>query len=173
MKLNKLHILALSVLFAAAACEREADDDLDGAADTLGDTLAARADTVMDMPMEPSTTDLDEVDDSGISGEAVATHSQQEVTVSILLKEGAQPNVSYPAHIHTGNCKDGGPVAVELSPVQNLQSSKTIQLSQLPADRPAFIQIHDEGGKPVACGNMKGHEGDDVMRRDTARTTTN
>ena len=171
MRIYTRHILALSVLFALAACERETAENADTAADTVADTLA-RGDSAMDMPAEPTTTDLDEVDNSGISGEAVATHSQNEVTVSILLKEGGKPNVSYPAHIHTGNCKDGGPVAVELSPVQNLQSSKTISLSQLPADKPAFIQVHDEGGKPVACGNMKGHEGDGTVRTDTARSTT-
>ena len=172
MKMNNLHIVALSVLFGLAACERETAENANTAADTAGDTLAARADTAMEMPTEPTTTDLDEVDNSGISGEATATHSRDEVTVSILLKEGARAEASYPAHIHTGNCRDGGPVAVELSPVQNLQSSKTIPLSQLPANQPAFIQVHNEGGKPIACGNMKGHEDDDRMGRDTLRSTT-
>jgi hypothetical protein len=54
--------------------------------------------------------------------------------------------------------------------VKNLQSSKTIPLSALPTDKPAYIQVHDAAGKPVACGNMKGHtEGD--MRADSMQTT--
>lgn len=169
MKLHKIHIFTLAALTALAACEREAGDD-ELAADSAADTLA-NADG-MEMPSEPTVSGLDEVDDSGISGEATATHSAQEVTVSILLKEGAKADAEYQAHIHAGSCKDGGPVAVALEPVKNLQSSKTIQLSELPADKPAFIQIHDAAGKVVACGDMKGHEAGDVGARDTAHTST-
>jgi hypothetical protein len=171
MKFTRLHIFALAACTALAACEREAGD-ADTAADTTGDTLAARADTAAEMPMEPVVSGLDDVNDSGISGEATATHSQDQVTVSILLKDGARADVSYPAHIHTGTCKDGGPVAVELEPVKNLQSQKTVAMSSLPADRAYFIQVHDAAGKPVACGDMKGHEGDDRAGRDTTHTTT-
>lgn len=169
MRFNKLHILTLSVALAACA---QADENAGAAADTTGDTLAARTDSAMEMPTEPTVIDLDDVNDSGISGEATATHSQQEATVTIVLKDGAKPDVDYPAHIHTGTCKDGGPVAVELGTVRNLQSSKTISLASLPADQPAFVQVHGPDGKPVACGDMKGHEGDDRgMQRDTAAST--
>ena len=152
MRFNKLLLLTLSV--ALAACAQQADEN----ADTTADTLAANADSAVDMPTEPTVVDLDEVNDSGISGEATATHSQQEATVTIVLKEGAKPDVSYPAHIHTGSCKEGGPVAIELATVQNLQSSKTISLASLPADQPAFVQVHGPNGQPVACGDMKGHD---------------
>ncbi|HET9439621.1 MAG TPA: hypothetical protein VFO52_05600 [Longimicrobiales bacterium] len=170
MKLHKIHIFTLAALTALAACEREAGDD-ELAADSAADTLGANADS-MEMPSEPTVSGLDEVDDSGISGEATATHSAQEVTVSILLKEGAKADAEYQAHIHAGTCKDGGPVAVALEPVKNMQSSKTIQLSELPADKPAFIQVHDAAGKVVACGDMKGHEAGDIRARDTTRTST-
>jgi hypothetical protein len=168
MRFSKLSVLVLVGLTAVAACEPAEDaDDMPADSAAVGDTTAA-----MDMPTGPEVTNLDDVNDSGIEGEATATHSQQEVTVSLLLKgDRAKADQSYPAHIHTGNCKDGGPVAVELGTVQNLQSTKTIQLSQLPANQPAFIQVHGSDGKPVACGDMKGHEGD-AMRRDTTHATT-
>lgn len=171
MTFSRLSVLTLCTVVALAACEREDADD-----DVLADSVAA-GDTVMrdslaDMPTEPTVTNLDDVNDSGIEGEATATHSREEVTVSILLKDGAKADVAYPAHIHTGTCEDGGPVAVDLGTVQNRQSQKTIQLSQLPANQPAFVQVHGTDGKPVACGNMKGHEGDNRVGRDTTRATT-
>ena len=170
MTITRLTVLTFSAVIALAACERKDADDDGVLADSVaaGDTLAA------EMPTEPIVTGLDDVNDSGIEGEATATHARDEVTVSILLKDGAKADVDYPAHIHTGNCKDGGPVAVELGTVRNRQSVKTVSMSSLPANQPAFVQVHGPDGKPVACGNMKGHEGDDRMgdRRDTVPATT-
>jgi hypothetical protein len=164
--------LVLLTMVAFAACDTAGDAD-DAPADSaaFGDTSAA--DSLGNMPTGPEVTNLDDVNDSGIEGEATATHSQQEVTVSILLKgDNAKADQNYPAHIHTGTCKDGGPVAVELAPVQNLQSSKTVSLSSLPANQPAFVQVHGADGKPVACGDMKGHDGNNRMGNDTTRSTT-
>lgn len=169
MNTRSLAAAALVALTAFAGCAPDADED-----EVPADTAAIAGDTAnmqSDLPAEPTVTGLDEVNDSGISGEATATHSQQEVTVSIVLKEGAQANVSYPAHIHTGTCEQGGPVAVDIGPVQNLQSSKTIQLSALPANQAAFIQVHGPDGQPVACGDMEGHEGEGMGRDTTAGVT--
>ncbi len=167
MKKLKLQAVALSALIALGACAQT--DDEDGALD--GDTTALAGDTAPSAPVEPVVTNLDEVDDSGIEGEATATHSSSEVTVSILLKDGAKADVTYPAHIHTGTCEAGGPVAVELAPVQNLQSSKTVSLTSLPANQSAFVQVHDPAGKAVACGDMQGHD-DGRMGNDTTRRAT-
>lgn len=146
-------VLALTALATFVACEKKAEDDA-VPADTAATAPAAAAPQVN---MEPVTIDLDPVKDSGIKGEVTATHSNDQVTVSIVLKEGAKPDVSYPAHIHTGTCDKGGPVAVELEPVKNGQSTKTVALSSLPSGQDAFVQVHDAKGTAVACGNMKGH----------------
>src|SRR5688500_12764972 len=162
MKLLKLHVVALAGLTLLAACAKAEEGDnlpADTAAQVGAGDAAAPA-----MPAEPQVTNLDDVNNSGIEGEATATHSANDVTVSIVLKDGAKADATYPAHIHTGTCKDGGPVAVELEAVKNLQSSKTVPTSSLPATQPAFVQVHDASGKAVACGDMKGH-GDE-------RTTT-
>jgi hypothetical protein len=167
MRFSKLSVFMLGGFMALAACEPAAEDDAAPA-----DSAAIAGDTagMQELPTGPVVTNLDDVEDSGIEGEATATHSAQEVTVSILLKgDSAKADVSYPAHIHTGTCKDGGPVAVELAAVQNLQSSKTVPVSSLPSNQPAFVQVHAPGGQPVACGDMKGHEGDAV--RDTTHNT--
>ena len=145
-------------------CERPAEDEA-VPADTAADVGAAPAPSP-----EPTTVELDEVGNSGISGEATATHGPNEVTISIVLKEGAQAATNYPAHIHTGTCEKGGPVAVDLGAVSNLQASKTVALSALPTNQDAFVQVHDAAGKAVACGDMKGH--DAGAGRDTAHSTT-
>lgn len=160
------YTLAFAALVVLAGCEK-ADDDAD---DIVADTAATAPAPAPTVSAEPVVTELDEVDDSGIEGDATATHSASDVTVSIVLKEGGKTDVSYPAHIHTGTCDKGGPVAVELAPVVNLQSSKTVPLSSLPANQDAFVQVHDASGKAVACGNMKGHG--DGITADTTHTTT-
>jgi hypothetical protein len=169
MKISKYSVLALAAMVTLAACARDAEDET-----VPADTTAAANTTGAPQdgpPMDPQVTGLDDVNDSGIEGEATATHSAQEATVSILLKgDKAKADVTYPAHIHSGTCDAPGPVVVELEPVKNMQSSKTIQVSQLPQGQPLLIQVHDAGGKPVACGNMKGH--DEGTVRDTAAHTT-
>jgi hypothetical protein len=169
MRITKLHLLTVMTAFALSACAETAQDETAMADSTAvaGDSAAQNA-----PPMEPQVTGLDDVNDSGISGEATATHSANDATVSILLKDGAKPDVTYPAHIHSGNCKDGGPVVVELEAVKNLQSTKTIPVGSIPRDQPLFVQVHDAGGKPVACGDMKGHDGDSAGRDTTHNTTT-
>ena len=164
--MRKTGLLALLLVTGLVACEPQAGDEA-----LPADTAAANADTGMAVSPEPQVTELDEVGDSNIEGKATATHSAQEVTVSIVLEEGGKADVTYPVHIHTGTCETGGPVAVELAPVTNLQSSKTVALTSLPANQDAFVQVHDASGKPVACGNMKGHGGANT-RGDSAYATT-
>ena len=173
MRTFKWQVLALAAITATAACADAGDDDAapaDSVAAGNVDTAAGAPDAP---PMEPQVTNLDDVNDSGIEGEATATHSANDVTVSILLKgDKAKADATYAAHIHTGNCKDGGPVAVELEPVKNLQSSKTVPLSSLPSGQAAFVQVHDASGKAVACGDMKGHDNDNNTTNAPATTTT-
>ena len=168
MRISKFSVVALAAMVSLAACAQDAEED-----GVPADTTAAANTTGMPAdgpPMEPQVTNLDDVNDSGIEGEATATHSAQDATVSILLKgDNAKADVSYPAHIHSGTCDAPGPVVVPLEDVKNLQSSKTIQVSALPQGQPLLIQVHDAGGKPIACGNMKGH--DEGATRGTAGGT--
>ena len=159
-------VIALTFSLLAGACAETADD-----ADVPADSVAADVapDNINAPSAQPVVVKLDEVDDSNISGEATATHSTTDVTVAIVLQEGGQTGTSYPAHIHTGTCAAGGPVAVELAPVTNLQSQKTVPVSALSADQPSFVQVHDPSGKAVACGDMPGH-GD--ANRPAGTTTT-
>lgn len=156
MKLRNLHATALLACIAFSACAEKAEDGEAQSTDAIATTTsdAAASGTA---PTGPMVTALGAVGGSGIDGEATATHTATDVTVALTLKNGAKADVTYPAHIHTGTCEAGGPVAVELSPVTNLQSTKTVPASSLPASAAAYVQVHDPSGKPVACGNMTGH----------------
>ena len=164
MRNTRTWVLSVMLVGTLAACERPAEEETTADQAAVPDTTTAAA----PVP-EPVKIELDEVADSNIEGEVTATHSASEVTVSIVLTEGGKTEVSYPAHIHTGTCEKGGPVTVELAPVTNLQSSKTVPASALPVNQDAFVQVHDPSGKPIACGDLKGH-GDSVA--DTTRDTT-
>jgi hypothetical protein len=107
------------------------------------------------------TITLSEMNDSGVTGEAMAMHSDDAV-VLILEMEGLPGEGEYAAHIHHGNCEDGGPVAVPLDPVIGLadgtgSSTTTLELDEMDEDEPHFIMVHGDGGNPVACGDMEGH----------------
>jgi hypothetical protein len=159
MKFTRLALCALTLGLTLGACAKTEDE-----AALPADTAAMAGPAPAPMPAaEPVEVDLDEVNDSNIEGKATATHSPTDVTVAIVLTEGGNTETSYDAHIHTGTCKTGGPVAVELSPVVNLQSSKTVPVTSLPANQESFVQVHAPGGKPVACGDLPGHgDGDNA-----------
>lgn len=168
MKFTKLPLYMLAFGLALGACAPADDAD-----DTLPADTAGMATPVAPAPSaEPVEVDLDEVDDSNVSGKATATHTANEVTVSIVLDEGGNAATTYPAHIHTGTCEAGGPVAVELSPVTNLQSSKTIPTSSLPVNQNSFVQVHDASGKAIACGDLPGHGDDANVTTTTPPATT-
>ena len=154
MRNTRIWALGLMLLGTLNACDSTPDAD-DTAADTSA--VGAQPPVAAAPATEPVKVELDASNDSGIKGEATATHSANDVTVSILLTEGGKPEVSYPAHIHTGTCEKGGPKVVDLAPVTNNQSSITVPASSLPANQDAFVQVHDPSGKAVACGDMKGH----------------
>ncbi|GEM_PF-621720 len=120
-------------------------------------------------PMDPmedvihATIELAEVNGSGVSGEAMAMHSDDAVIIVIDL-EGLPEEGEYAAHIHEGTCAEGGPVAEPLNPVMGLgdgtgTSTTTLDPDVIPEDEPHFIQVHGEGGTPIACGDIEGHPG--------------
>ena len=111
--------------------------------------------------MMHATVVLDEVNSSGVSGEAMAMHSDDAVVV-ILDLDGLTDEGEYAAHIHIGSCAEGGPVAVSLNPVLGLAdgtgtSTTTLEADELAEGDPHFIMVHGEGGTPIVCGDLEGH----------------
>jgi hypothetical protein len=157
---------AFAILVAAAfvaACGDRTDTTWD---QTDRDGLAG--DTAWDEPAgELATIRLDEVNDSGISGDAAANHEGDSVRIGLSVS-GLESGTSYAAHIHTGSCEAGGPVRAPLQSVTGGEdgmgtSTTTLASTQLPADQRSFIQVHGPGGQPVACGDIEGH-GEDRPR---------
>lgn len=108
-----------------------------------------------------ATIPLEEVNGSGVSGEAMAMHTEESVTVVIEV-EGLPEEREYAAHVHEGSCAEGGPVAEPLNPVLGLadgtgSSTTILEPDALSPDEPHFIQVHGEGGTPIACGDVEGH----------------
>jgi Cu/Zn superoxide dismutase len=106
-----------------------------------------------------ATVALAPVRGSGVSGEASALHSEDEVVV-VLQVQGLPRAGQYAAHIHAGTCADGGPVAVPLNAVVAGEdgegtSSTTLDPGDMDHDQSHFFQVHSADGPPVACGDME------------------
>lgn len=166
LRFGKVQMAALALVVMTAACA-DTDDAEDGAipADTMAGMPAPGSEAG---PSAPVITTLAAVENSGVTGQATATHSPTDVVVQIDLTNA--PEGDLPAHIHTGTCAAGGPVAVELTSVANGTSTTTVTLASLPANESSFVQVHDASGKPIACGDMQGHGAD--MHGAPGATTT-
>lgn len=110
-------------------------------------------------PLPEETVQLEEVGGSGVSGEAVAMHSEDTVVIVVDL-EGLPAEGEYQAHIHSGTCAEGGGVAEPLNPVMGLEdgtgsSTTMFEPDQIPTDEPHFVQVHGDDGSPIACGDME------------------
>ncbi len=155
----RLAALATAALLLPACGADEPADDMPPEVEEAPPTMEA-APSPMDT-MVHVTIALAEANGSGVSGEAMAMHAEDAVVV-ILELEGLPGEAEYAAHIHRGQCADGGPVAVPLDPVVGLAdgtgtSTTTLEADELEEDAPYFIQVHGEGGTPIACGDMEGH----------------
>lgn len=142
--------LAAILAAAVAACAGEApreEGEEPGAAEE-----AERA-------MRPGATEvtLRPSNESGVSGNATLRARNDSLQV-MLQVSGVEPGQSYPAHIHQGDCAQGGGVAVGLNPVQateqGARSATSVATAQLDPGGSYFIQVHGTGGAPIACGDV-------------------
>lgn len=100
--------------------------------------------------------------ESGIRGTATLRHGADTVDVTVRLT-GLDSASSYPAHVHSGSCAEGGGVAVGLNAVSSRDStgmSRTrIPASKLEMEGSYFVQAHLPDGTPAACGDLPGMGG--------------
>lgn len=101
---------------------------------------------------------INELNDSGVSGDASLTDNGDGSTTVDILVDGATGG--HPAHIHTGTCATLGDVVYPLTDVDASGESVTIievSLAELLASGPYAINIHlsaDEIETYVACGDI-------------------
>lgn len=149
-------ILAIGLLAACSGDKASDPSSLDASDVPALEGTASPLDTLLHV-----TIPLASIGGSGVNGEAMAMHADDTV-VMILEMQGLLAGVDHPAHIHSGTCASGGPVAVPLTAVTGLAdgtgaSTTTLDSSQIQQDAAYFVQVHAADGTPVACGDMEGH----------------
>lgn len=101
---------------------------------------------------------INELNGSGVSGDASLTDNGDGTTTVDILVDGATGG--HPAHIHSGTCAQLGDVVYPLTDVDASGESVTVvnvPLSDLLTTGPYAINIHlsaDEIGTYVACGDI-------------------
>ncbi len=162
-----------------AACGGDAGEGAaagDSAATKQGDTVTAQA-TPATQPvgtapgdsantavagMAGTSVTLNPVEGSGLTGDAMAMDHGGSTMVTVTLR-GATAGARHAAHVHTGRCATGGPVAAPLDPVNvadngsaSQNSTVSLTMAQL-LDGRHFVQVHEangDPGKPAACGDL-------------------
>lgn len=153
--------LLLAPLLLLAACEAPETDappaDPEPAAEPEGEPADP---SVEEVPT--ATVDLEEVEESGVTGEA-AVMDADDTEVYVVDVEGLPAEAEYEAHIHTGNCAEGGGVAEPLNPIMGGEdgtgsSTTMFDTGTVPTDEDHFVQVHGEDGDPIACGDLDGSD---------------
>lgn len=127
--------------------------------DRISETAPA-AGTAEPAAEEGVTVELDELNDSGVSGTATLTEVGENQTKVVIDVTGATGD--HPAHIHTGTCDDLNPNP--LFPLNNVdadgKSETTVDVGLAELTGGGFaINLHksqQEIGVYVACGNIGG-----------------
>lgn len=96
--------------------------------------------------VESMTFDLDELNDSGVSGTAVFTKVSDSETLVVVAVEGTEDGASHPIHIHEGEPEDGGDIVVSLTTVDGDTGLSETTVSEL-------------GGEPVTYEELISYDG--------------
>ena len=135
--------LAVTILLAAGCDAGDSPDAAEGPAQEAG------------------AAELAPVNRSGVTGTVRADHDGDEVTVTVEVA-GLEAGGEYPAHIHSGRCAAGGPVAVPLGRITAGEDgtgrlTTRVAAAELGAEDAAFVQVHGADGAVVACADLGGH----------------
>jgi len=115
------------------------------------------------LAQESVVVPINELNASGVSGDASLTDNGDGTTTVDVLVDGATGG--HPAHIHSGTCAELGDVVYPLTDLDATGASVTIievPLAELLASGPYAINIHlsaDEIGTYVACGDIPAEAG--------------
>jgi hypothetical protein len=125
---------------------------------------------------------IEELNGSGVSGDATLTDNGDGTTTIDVLVDGASGD--HPIHLHEGTCAELGDVVVTLTTVDSSGSSVTdvpvpLATIQDPEVGPHAINIHlsaDDIATYIACGDVplaeSGAAGGETTTATTTETTT-
>jgi hypothetical protein len=157
---RKLIALGLALVALTAACGGDDDeDDAAGATTALTDTESLTDDAEDALEGASLTLDLQEQNDSGITGE-VEFSPTSEGAVEVEIEVDGSEGGPHPAHIHEGSCADLNPApAFPLSDVVDGRSETTVDvdLSELTASEYA-VNVHESAENAdvyVACADVR------------------
>jgi len=102
-----------------------------------------------------ATVQLASLNNSGITGTANVSHTQDEISVSVQLA-GLTAGESYPAHVHRGSCEQQGPVAAPLGSIQAAEDGSASAQFSLSMDQ-------FQGEMAMGEGEMMEGEGEHAM----------
>ena len=151
---HKLVALAAAVAlpFAVAACDTTPEDEIPPA-DELA-TPDAPVPAPEPEPLEQTAT-FEPLNDSGISGQVIASAEGSQTRVQALIA-GGQPNATMQGHIHRGTCDAPGEVVAPLEAVETNdegsgESTSTVSVDPSTVfDGGHIVAYHEAGGAPGA-----------------------
>lgn len=166
MTMRGLVLLAVGLLLVAGCGGDDAEDavggattaltDTEGAQETVEDVLTQAEDALDDLAL---TLDLEEQNDSGITGE-VELGPTSDGTLEVEIELDGSDGGPHPAHIHEGSCADLDPnPAFPLEDVVDGESKTEVDvdLEELTAGEYA-VNVHESPENAdtyVACADVR------------------
>jgi plastocyanin len=161
-------VLLLLVVWAIASINGEGPDG-NGEVETR-EVLFQRAQSAgLEVTEDSLLVDLDEENDSGISGVAVLTELENDRTRIAVWLDGAG-ETPRPIHVHAESCNNLGDIAYSLNEVDNGFSNSEVfaTFSELSASAPFAINAHESADamqNNIACGNIDFEQEDERGNR--------
>jgi oxalate decarboxylase/phosphoglucose isomerase-like protein (cupin superfamily) len=171
MRKTVLIVLALAALaLVATGCGSDEDQDAaedvttaltdtEGAAETAEDLTESAEDALSDA----LTRDLQEQNNSGITGTVELEPVDTESIKVVIELDGSPAGASHPAHIHPGTCADLDPTPeYPLENVVDGRSETTLEASSLEVFTGEYaVNVHDadDPSRYVACANIPSASG--------------
>lgn len=151
---------ALLVPLAVVACAEQGGDQtaMDEEQQPAAQQQDMTADTAGQRAAGGASFELSAKNESGITGTTRVAPQGDSLRVRLSLSGLTEGN-SYAAHVHQGDCEQGGGVAVALSSVSGQadgtgSSTSTVARSALQSGQSYFVQAHMPDGTPAACGDV-------------------
>ena len=156
MRKSIVILIALALVVALPACG--GDDEPESATTVLTDTGEA-AETAEDLLEQALTRDLEEQNDSGVSGTVELQAADMEELRVVIELTGSPEGASHPAHIHAGTCADLDPTpAYPLENVVDGRSETSLDAAALEVLTGEFaVNVHESdenADRYVACGDI-------------------
>ncbi len=165
MRSRTVAVALLLPLMSALGCaqQEEAAQGEEQASETME---AASMESEM---AAPATLTLDALNNSGVTGTAQLSHTQETLNVSLSMT-GLEAGAEYAAHVHRGSCDQQGPVVAPLGTViAGADGTGTLDAT-VPMEKLSAMsgEMMKEGEAGMHEGEAEMHEGEAGMQEGEA-----